>query len=438
MLFLQEKLQQVPWAKLEHAYGSAQDTPTWLLALLSDQAEQRGEALYELWASICHQGSVYEASCAAVPFLIEILAEVPEQRKPAILSLLEGLAHVNWYANKNQRFLGVKRSLHSTHSEYQWQSWGEFLTTGNVYHDPHWMQQAHRLVGEGISSYLALLQSSDQDVVKAALDLLAGFQEQNALLIPVIAPMAFKETETSVQIAALHCLGALLEQSSPYWENYQRLAQTPDALPEVVFAVAYTLAWHHPSGVSPAIVERLLAAVLPSQPCDKLRDVCKVFSHLGVPYGFQGLIAALHDGAKYWHILDTIRVVEVLLDVAFFGGWVQYRYWQCRTGNPIGTRKMSSNEDDNEKACFKWDYSWSYRAGSTRVAIESFGYDKQETQRLQDLFAQEGPHALSDTQRQAIETLLQCEPLWQIEHNLLAIYGLPTAKHELEAFLAGE
>ncbi len=460
---IQEKLKQVPWQDLHHAYGTAQDTPIWLFALLSDQTEQREQAFDKLWASICHQGSVYEASCAAVPFLIEILTEVPDQRKPEILALLEGLAHVSWYADKDQRFLETKRSLRGEHEGYRWHSWGEFLVNGNEYHKPQWMQQDHQLVGEGIHTYLTLLQSPEKDVVRAALELLAGFQEQNTLLVPAIVPLAFEKTETAVQIAALHCLGALLEQHSSYWEDYQRLEQASGTPPEVKFAAAYTLTWYHPSGASQTTVEILIASVLPPQPCDRLREVCKVLSHLGKPHGFQGLIDTLSHGAEHWSILDTIRVAEALLDVAFFGGWVQNRYWHRSTGNPLGILQAFSshdneatvhedfseqesddvgdeeelaNKEDEEDACFIWDYS----TGSALAdcAIASFGYDEEETRRLQDLFTQEGPQALSDEQRLAIEALLQCESLWKVKHNLLAIYGLPTAKHELETFLAGK
>lgn len=419
---------RVPWERLYHAYGPAQDTPAWLLALLSDQTEQWDEALGRLWASICHQGSVYEASCAAVPFLIEILTEIPESRKPAILYLLDSLAHVSEYANRHQRLLSMNHAPHSSHSSHQWYSYEEFLAAGNEYHHPQWMHQAHQLVGEGISTYIALLQSPNQDVVSATLDLLAGFQEQNALLILAIAPLAFEKSAAAVQTAALRCLGALLEQESSYWESYAQLAESSDALPEVTFAAAYSLAWYHPSVISSAIVEKLTASVLPPQSCNGLREVCQALSYLGMPYGFQGFIDMLREGAKHWNILDTLRVAEALLDVAFFGGWVQDRYWhRC-------TEEKYSYEVNCEEACFVWNYSTGTAIND--FAIETFGYDEKETQRLQALCMQKGSHALSHTQWQAIETVLQCEPLWEIKHNLLAIYGLPTAKHELKAFLA--
>jgi hypothetical protein len=57
MSSMNEALQQVPWAQFSHAYGSAVDTPSHLLALLSREAEEQENALSQLWASICHQGS---------------------------------------------------------------------------------------------------------------------------------------------------------------------------------------------------------------------------------------------------------------------------------------------------------------------------------------------------------------------------------------------
>jgi hypothetical protein len=59
------------WHELDHAYGPADNVPALLLAL------ERGEQ--ELWdelvPSLCHQGSVYTASYAAVPHIVRIGAE---------------------------------------------------------------------------------------------------------------------------------------------------------------------------------------------------------------------------------------------------------------------------------------------------------------------------------------------------------------------------
>jgi hypothetical protein len=67
-----EGLGEVDWSRLTHAYGRADDTPDHLRALLSDEPEARGEGLHELFSSLCHQGTIYDASAAAARFIAEI------------------------------------------------------------------------------------------------------------------------------------------------------------------------------------------------------------------------------------------------------------------------------------------------------------------------------------------------------------------------------
>src|SRR5262245_16950697 len=96
-----EELAAIDWHAVEHAYGPADDTLRHLRALLAEDDNAFEHSLDELWASICHQGSVYEASCAAVPFLIEILRHVSNNRKLRLLYLLAGLAHRDFYADRD-------------------------------------------------------------------------------------------------------------------------------------------------------------------------------------------------------------------------------------------------------------------------------------------------------------------------------------------------
>jgi hypothetical protein len=67
-------LDDISWRRLSHAYGSASDVPGQLRALLSDDAGERRMALWQLGGNVVHQGSRYQASAYAVPFLLEILA----------------------------------------------------------------------------------------------------------------------------------------------------------------------------------------------------------------------------------------------------------------------------------------------------------------------------------------------------------------------------
>jgi len=68
-------LDDVDWAGLDHAYGSAEDVPGLLRALRSPDEEERDAALGELFTNIYHQGSRYGASAAAAPFLLALASD---------------------------------------------------------------------------------------------------------------------------------------------------------------------------------------------------------------------------------------------------------------------------------------------------------------------------------------------------------------------------
>jgi hypothetical protein len=85
-------LPTVDWASLEHAYGSAADVPDQLRALTSADPEEREDARWHLFGNIVHQGSRYQASAYAVPFLLELLADPATQEPEAVLELLTCLA----------------------------------------------------------------------------------------------------------------------------------------------------------------------------------------------------------------------------------------------------------------------------------------------------------------------------------------------------------
>src|SRR3712207_2397151 len=87
-----EGLDQIPWAELEHAYGPASDVPNQIRALASANPQRRDAAYHELWGNIIHQGTVYEATAYAVPFLVEVLGDPNVQDKPQLLCLLAALA----------------------------------------------------------------------------------------------------------------------------------------------------------------------------------------------------------------------------------------------------------------------------------------------------------------------------------------------------------
>lgn len=67
-------LDEIPWADLEHAHGSAEDIPD-LLRALADPFGDWDQTLDELFGdSLLHQGTCYSATAPALPFLARMIA----------------------------------------------------------------------------------------------------------------------------------------------------------------------------------------------------------------------------------------------------------------------------------------------------------------------------------------------------------------------------
>ena len=85
-------LEAIDWAGLRHAYGPAGDVPGLLQALVSDSPAERRRAVHELYGNIFHQGSRYEATAYAVPFLARLALDPRTPQRDAIVHLLVALA----------------------------------------------------------------------------------------------------------------------------------------------------------------------------------------------------------------------------------------------------------------------------------------------------------------------------------------------------------
>ena len=85
-------LAAVPWEWLHDAYGSAVDVPVHLYAAAVGQPETRAAAWWELWGNVHHQGTVYEASVHAVPFIAAMARNPKHPDRVQALSFLRELA----------------------------------------------------------------------------------------------------------------------------------------------------------------------------------------------------------------------------------------------------------------------------------------------------------------------------------------------------------
>jgi hypothetical protein len=96
-----EGLDKIDWSQLHHAYGEASDVPELIRKLLSLDKDEREKAVHELFGNIWHQGTIYEVSSYAVPFLYELLKSSETPDKLIVAFLLANLATGTFYFHHN-------------------------------------------------------------------------------------------------------------------------------------------------------------------------------------------------------------------------------------------------------------------------------------------------------------------------------------------------
>jgi hypothetical protein len=73
-----------------------------LLGELAGTREHQEHALYELYGNIWHQGTVYEATAHAVPFLARLALSEPAPLRDELLALLAHIANGSSYSKSTR------------------------------------------------------------------------------------------------------------------------------------------------------------------------------------------------------------------------------------------------------------------------------------------------------------------------------------------------
>lgn len=203
-----EALNAIDWSHVSGCYGWSEEIPSAIRGLVSEDPTERGTALGTLWMSLEHQGSVYEASALAVPFLLAILADPQTQGKRQLIHFLahlgcRGLYLGHWYIDL------------STRLAFQYQEEGHGPISQEVI-DRHrkWEEETHQGFRKGLDTLLPLLSDPDPAIREEIAFLLAAFPEDRSRLLPSLMAQFQAETREPVQCSLLLCLGYLSTPTS--------------------------------------------------------------------------------------------------------------------------------------------------------------------------------------------------------------------------------
>ena len=373
-----ENLDKIEWQSLNHAYGEASDVPGLIRALASRDKEVREATIYELYGNIYHQGTVYEATSYAVPFLLELLESDEVQGKDDVLVLLFHLARGHSYKEVHQaiqaRFMG-EEAVNSP--EYQAEMQVEL----------YWVKRAHDAVAEGMRVYFKLLGHPEPEIRLAVPYTLSCLPEHAGEILPVVAAHLEVEAHTQVRASLLLCMGVLAaDHSQAYSQTFRNRAtmEGEDAL--VKLAAAMALVASARENTPPEVLRGLVEAItypeeveetyttLPWNDSGVVADASRILCHLE-PTAASIALAPCLEALKKASSFSALSLTSVLLYLAF-----------GRSPLPTGATV----------------------------------------------------HDLTGAQKTVLTTLVECEQAWQINVNMSSIlgaYGLPRWHEDMRAFL---
>lgn len=235
-------LDDISWGSVEHAYGPATDVPDMLRGLASEDPGLRETALRKAFGNIWHQGTVYEATALAVPFLIEIAAAAPRHGRGGVLDLLWHIAQGTSYHDVHQHLAIMGERMRNE------PGFDEQLAR-----ELEWVRAATEAVAAGGPTYVRLLSTDPDPLVRRACARLLSACDP-AIALGALHTATAQDPDAGARATALFAIAALeREEAAP--RLHEALA---DATPLVRLAAALASAFCLESGIDVGAVDVLL------------------------------------------------------------------------------------------------------------------------------------------------------------------------------------
>jgi hypothetical protein len=359
-----EALDDVPWAALSHAYGSAEDIPHLIRSVAFGDRKAREVAWDELYGNLWHQGTVYEASSRAVPFFLEIAAKRDAPDLHEVIVYLACLARGSSYLDVHQHL--VHPSVEATPPQVKKQ----------IAQELEWVRNVREEARKGLPLFVRLLDHRDPRVRSAACHMLACFPEESSTIGPHLRRRFERgDKDAGSRAACILAIGEIRRTDATCPEEVSNALD--DAEPPAVRAVATIVA---------ALFERAdasntLRANVAEQAANftRFEAVLRLFPwDAGNPEDYLGpALVAIGAGDG--------RPVELLADALGRADPVMSQYYVeflCgiafqREKAPESPLALSSNQRRALTEIARSDAFWRWAAGSGRsMAAEALkGYD---------------------------------------------------------------
>ena len=305
-----ERLHNVDWSALTHAYGPAADVPELIRALAGADRQARKDAYWELYGNIFHQGTRYPATAPAVPFLLELLADPATPDRHELLLLLTHLVC-------GQFGVAADPTLYAGEPDGAAHDADDYGTI---------LRDVYRAAEAGLPIYLSLATGADTAHLRAAaVFMLACLWTRAAVVVPALRTRVADEASAVTRATLAFALGRLQCAGATDPILVALHERDPAPLVRLLAAVGLVRAG---SGPAPeAAVATLIAAVqdpdgvpgydqLPCGERDLAGDIGHVLRSVPRALGLRAL-PALCRALERAEDFGTVGLVEAMLTFSF-------------------------------------------------------------------------------------------------------------------------
>ncbi len=384
-------LNDVPWAHIQTAFGTAEEVPQLLTDLLSGDVQVQQAAMETLSEKVNHQGSVYEVSAYVVPFFVQILVSKVRMDRVALVEML-----YSW-----TRIVRTPYPAEDSAATHQ-----------------HMLQALRkaapdllRLLADRTRSIqrmgfmmLALLPTDHSDVAPALIAFLKK-QKNNGFLKDLFGEIAFY---ARVGIHPnLAVVPSLLEQCRTYLASDQ-----PSILHvEAAFVVIYLSQTRFTEDTQRFLENVMRDSISYKLDGQEIEEICDLLAGLPrqefVPFCMRVLPSV--NIPYNAHVIGRLLLDGLLKDV------IPVRRW-----NPLPMPHLARPRAE--------------------ITTEDILRPMRDTVLQVGRYYEPASHKvkapdLTGEQRQMFHLLLQTEPFWKVPTNLLEHYGLPADRQSLQRFL---
>jgi hypothetical protein len=213
-----ENIDSVAWSELTHAYGAASNVPGQIRKLAKKRKKTRKNALEKLYSNIFHQGTRYQATPHAVPFLYELRAspETPDRHDVVYLLVNLALGYEESYLPDGLDIVGCRRSAEQADSAMSWPDHVEYNKYGFA---SRVELDCYDAVKDGVPTLITLLNDDDIRLANAAVYALAWFPEYSWESLPAIRHHLSTATDDISPANDLLAIGLLARSSDGSVDN---------------------------------------------------------------------------------------------------------------------------------------------------------------------------------------------------------------------------